>query len=91
MSIKADDYWPLSSSAREGLIHDGTNDGYPFFSRDWLDIDCGTISCINNESKKCIIPSLAKIDDSGRCTGFKSSPEIINDKDYRNPIQDLEL
>lgn len=50
---------------------DHSNDGYPFYSRDWQDIDCNAISCINNRNKKCLIPSLAIIDDNGKCIGFQ--------------------
>jgi hypothetical protein len=53
------------------------HDGYPV-SRDWEEIDCSAIRCSNNVGQKCFIPSLAKIDDDGRCTGFK--PRIFEQK-----------
>jgi hypothetical protein len=43
---------------------------YPV-SRDWVDIDCNAIACINNRNKKCLVPSLAIIGDDGRCINFK--------------------
>lgn len=45
---------------------------YPF-SRDWgLDyIKCSAESCICNRDGKCIIPSMCKIGDDGRCVNFK--------------------
>ena len=46
------------------------NDRYPFFSRDWQDIDCKSISCQNNRGGKCTIPSKATIGVDGRCEGF---------------------
>lgn len=42
------------------------------YSREWADIDCSAVSCVNNRNKKCVIPSYAIIDDNGKCTGFKS-------------------
>jgi len=44
---------------------------YPGMSRDWEDLDCRSTSCVNNRFGKCGVPSLAVIDDSGRCEGFK--------------------
>lgn len=44
---------------------------YPV-SRDWEDIDCSATSCRNNDRRgKCIVPSVARIGDDGRCTGFR--------------------
>jgi hypothetical protein len=47
------------------------NQGFPGLSRDWEDLDCRSESCVNNRFGKCGVPSLAVIDDSGRCEGFK--------------------
>lgn len=46
------------------------NDGFPLLSRDWDDVDCRSISCVNNRNAKCLVPSLAKIGEDGRCEGF---------------------
>lgn len=48
------------------------NDRYPCFSRDWIDIDCNAIRCVYNKCNKCTVPSLAKINDEGKCQGFKN-------------------
>ena len=69
-------------------------DRYPNFSRDWEDIDCSNEACINNNpfSKKCIVPSLAKIGDDGLCKGFKARKikEDLKPKN-RTAIEDLEI
>ena len=39
-------------------------------SRDWADVDCQAIGCQYNRNLKCSVPSLAKIGNDGRCTGF---------------------
>lgn len=46
------------------------NDRFPLLSRDWEDIDCQAIACGRNKCGKCAVPSLAKIDEEGKCTGF---------------------
>ena len=43
---------------------------YPY-SRDWQDIDCDAIACINNRNKKCSVPFLAIIGEDGICINFK--------------------
>ena len=43
---------------------------YPV-SRDWETIDCKATSCIYNMAEKCTVPSLAKINEDGKCEGFK--------------------
>jgi len=53
----------------EGLMPD--HDGYPV-SRDWEEIDCSAVRCVYNLCKKCSVPSLAKIGEDGRCTGFRT-------------------
>lgn len=50
------------------------NDGFPFLSRDWEDVDCKAETCLNNRLLKCGTPSLAKLNDEGRCTGFHARP-----------------
>lgn len=41
-------------------------------SRDWQEIQCNADSCINNRMKQCTVPSLAILDQNGRCKGFKT-------------------
>jgi len=43
---------------------------YPYMSRDWEDLDCKA-SCVYQRCNKCTIPSRAKINDEGRCEGFR--------------------
>jgi hypothetical protein len=47
------------------------HDGFPLLSRDWDDIDCKSSNCDWNRDGKCLVPSLAKIGEDGRCEGFK--------------------
>jgi len=47
--------------------------GYPV-SRDWADIDCRATGCRWNQREKCIVPSICKIGDDGRCKGFDAIP-----------------
>lgn len=47
--------------------------GYPV-SRDWKHIDCRAIGCMWNQDEKCIVPSLCKIGDDGKCKGFTVPP-----------------
>ena len=49
-------------------------------SRDWEDLDCRSTSCVNNRFGKCGVPSLAVIDDSGRCEGFKIDGKVKDEK-----------
>lgn len=45
------------------------------YSRDWAfegAINCDKENCIANRNKKCIAPSLIKIDFEGKCKGYKS-------------------
>jgi hypothetical protein len=46
------------------------NDGYPGLSRDWADIECKNTNCMHQRFDRCTVPSLAKINEEGRCTGF---------------------
>jgi hypothetical protein len=52
---------------------------YPV-SRDWVDIDCNAVACINNRNKKCIIPSLAIIGYNGVCVNFHIKQEYIHNQ-----------
>ena len=46
-------------------------DGFPV-SRDWEDIDCHAVYCVNNILNcKCSVSSLAKIGEDGQCKGFR--------------------
>jgi len=47
--------------------------GFPV-SRDWADIDCKATGCRWNQQEKCIVPSICKIGDDGRCKGFDAIP-----------------
>jgi len=47
---------------------------HPWLSRDYLDIDCQAIGCISNKNKKCATPSICKITDDGKCSGFMAIP-----------------
>lgn len=42
-------------------------------SRDWEDIDCKATGCLYNVGEKCAVPSICKIGEDGRCTGFVAS------------------
>jgi hypothetical protein len=46
------------------------NNGFPMLSRDWEQLDCKSSGCANNVSGCCVVPSLAKIGEDGRCEGF---------------------
>lgn len=48
----------------------GDNDHW-WQSRDNKDIDCNAIGCCYNKNRKCMVPSICKIGDDGRCEGFK--------------------
>jgi hypothetical protein len=48
------------------------NDGYPFKSRDYSDIDCKATVCQYNFLNKCITPSRACLNAEGRCEGFQA-------------------
>lgn len=53
--------------------------GHDFpFSRDWgIDnIKCSAVSCICNVSGECVIPSLCRIGDDGRCVNFKLKESV---------------
>lgn len=68
------------------------SDKFPLFSRDWEDIDCSAVACLNNRNNKCTVSSLAVIGEDGRCKGFtviskKEETEIKID----NPISTLEI
>jgi len=57
------------------------HDGYPV-SRDWEEMDCSATRCVYNCMRKCSVPSLAKIDDDGKCTGFRTQePEKTMSKE----------
>lgn len=48
--------------------------GYGHQSRDWQlpTLDCRRISCTCNSGHgQCLIPSRAKLDESGRCAGYE--------------------
>lgn len=63
-------YGVVSSFKKEGFAPRQPTWDYPV-SRDWIELDCNAVSCINNRDKKCSIPSLANINKDGKCEGFK--------------------
>ena len=50
-------------------------------SRDWQDLDCKA-QCEWQRGGKCIVPSIARINEEGRCIGFKRKSDIER-KDVR--------
>ena len=53
---------------------------HDWLSRDWLDIDCQAVGCTYNRECKCMVPSLCKIGDDGRCQGFvaRATPKQVD-------------
>ena len=47
---------------------------HDWVSRDYEDIDCQATGCFFNREKKCGVPSIAKMNATGKCTGFKARP-----------------
>lgn len=48
---------------------------HPWVSRDYEEIDCRATGCFFNKELKCSVPSLCKIDDTGKCVGFKAKQQ----------------
>ena len=77
---------------KNNLFDDGRGDRVLFpYSRDWEDIDCNAISCLNNVCKKCSVPSLAKIGDDGKCMGFKSKYKENKKTEVDSPLANIEI
>jgi hypothetical protein len=79
--------------AKHGLMPH--NDGFPWLSRDWKEIDCSAKACKNYGNGRCLIPSVAEIGDDGRCKGFTPSISVPIKKEKQeeiiNPIANLEI
>ena len=60
------------------------NDGFPFLSRDWKEIDCRRTVCQNNKSGVCGVPSICVIGEDGMCKGF--STQFSKDNKNENQI-----
>ena len=65
---------------KRDLMFRSRRDGNFPVSRDWEDIDCRAVGCKYNILDKCAVPSIAKISEEGRCTGFmpKDTPKKID-------------
>jgi len=46
----------------------------PWLSRDYEQVSCQAVGCLFNREKACGVPSIAKMDETGKCTGFKAKP-----------------